>query len=68
MMPRKLCPASAARKLAGTDTRPLRSTLFTNVDRNNATLVPHCPAMAWAPHPSEWVAACPIWDNMGYHG
>src|SRR5258708_29915139 len=36
-MPAKLCPARAARKLAGTETRPLRSTLLTNVDRNNAT-------------------------------
>src|SRR5690348_1222445 len=35
-MPAKLCPAKAARKLAGTETRPFRSTLFTNVDRNSA--------------------------------
>jgi len=58
-----------ARKLAGTDTRPLRSTLFTNVDRNNATAVPHLSHQRpWDLLPSGWAAVSPIWDGMGYHG
>src|SRR5580704_14875712 len=35
------CVASAERKVAGTETRPLRSTLFTKVDRNSSTHFPH---------------------------
>src|SRR5882757_3689467 len=73
-MPAKLWPARAALKLAGTETRPLRSTLFTNVDRNNATDSSpppshHRPA---APEPGQEppakMATAPQWELMGYHG
>ncbi|BAE52642.1 hypothetical protein amb3838 [Paramagnetospirillum magneticum AMB-1] len=38
-MPAKLWAAKAARKVAGTETRPFLSTLLTNVERKSATLV-----------------------------
>jgi hypothetical protein len=67
----------AARNGAGTDTRPLRSTLLTNVDRNNAIHSPyknhfshlHARRFAAVRDPlAAWSHACRNWDGLGYHG
>ena len=77
MMPLKDWPCMAARKGAGTDTRPLRSTLLINVDRNNAIHSPyenhfsHLHARKTAAVRDPLAArshACRNWDDLGYHG
>ena len=68
-MPGKDWPASAARNGAGTDTRPLRSTLLTNVERNSATPGSRPSPMTcktWAPPPVQGHGT--EWDIMGLYG
>ncbi len=80
-MPLKDWSLTAARNGAGTDTRPLRSTLLINVDRNNAIhgpyktvspISPNRPDCGWFVIPKRCAATPPIsgiiWDIMGYYG
>jgi len=68
-MPLNTCPARAARNGAGTDTRPLRSTLLMKVERNNTTLTPstlECsPASPLRGVPPPMARTVPLWESMG---
>jgi hypothetical protein len=74
IMPGKLWSATAARKVAGTETRPLRSTLFTKVEKNNSTSSPN--ARPWTLGKGRPIGTAefpPVgnarpWVGMGYHG
>src|ERR1700740_3020856 len=74
-MPVKLWPFNAARKAAGTETRPLRSILLKYVDENNATArSPSTPATSDSvpgnrAHAALRASPCigTNWANMGKH-
>ena len=71
-MPWNDCPVSALRNGAGTETRPLRSTLLTTWPVNRAK--PHSPQVHLRPVALTGLGrgALPpyalLWDDMGYHG
>src|SRR5947207_3453252 len=74
IIPGKLWSATAARKVAGTETRPLRSTLFTKVEKNKSTFSPNAhPWTLGKGRPIGTAEFPPIgnarpWVGMGYHG
>nr|CAM74629.1 hypothetical protein MGR_0064 [Magnetospirillum gryphiswaldense MSR-1] len=79
-MPWKICWDKVVRKLAGTETRPLRSTLFTIVERKSP--IPHvrlaemCPLSPEPPYRDAHFALRRLsvgsygitWVNMGVNG
>src|ERR1700755_2223714 len=73
-MPGKLWSATAARKVAGTETRPLRSTLFTKVEKNKSTSSPNARPWTLGKGRPIGIAEFPPvggarpWVTMGYHG